>query len=343
MRRALLACFVLVAACRRAPQPEVRADPAPNIPAEERTACAVIERSQRDAIARLKSDAGAELNGLLEKLPKRFGRCLPSTRGAFGFVLDELCIEPTKFDDGHPDADVLGRWHFVHVDGEGHLTKYGFSTGGIGACDGHINHLDPMTIVGTKQAPEAWVVAQEPVLFDYDGDGEKEVLVDLTSHVVQDAPESGDLSRFTTFEVRLLTFRDGAIKPLPSTTALFLDGTARDLDGDGRPDLRVDRPLSTASDRLWTEIPLDFYAHSLPGGSFSLDDAVALQATRASCGSRGTALIAKDPNRTIANVVCARLEGTSLETLTATLASECAKDAACEKLAAQCIKAVGAL
>jgi hypothetical protein len=342
MRRALLACFVLVA-CRRAPQPVVRADPAPTVPAEERTACAVIERSQKDAVARLKSDADAELNALLEKLPKRFGRCLPSTRGAFGFVLDELCIEPTEFDDGHPDADVLGRWHFVHVDGEARLVKYGFSTGGIGACGGHIDHLDPMTIVGTKQAPEAWVVAQEPVLFDYDGDGEKEVLVDLTSHVVQDAPESGDLSRYTTYEVRLLTFRDGAIQPLPSTSALFLEGTARDLDGDGRPDLRIDRPLSTASDRLWTEIPLDFYAHSLPGGAFSLNDAVALEATRASCGKPGTALIGSDANRTIANVVCARLKGTTVETLAAALRSECAKDAKCEQLAAQCIKAVGAL
>jgi len=351
MRWCALALLIGGAACRRNETPAPRRDPvsAAGPTDAERAACAVIAKTHADAVARLRSDSGAELAPLLAQLPKLFGRCLPATRGAYGFVLDELCGEHTKFDDGHADADVLGRWRFVHVDGAGRSVSYPISRGGIGACGGRIDHRDSMTIVGSKQAPNEWLVATEPLLFDYDGDGEKEVLVDLTGSVVQDAPETGDLSLYTTSEVRLLTFRDGAIVPLPSTTSLFLDGTARDIDHDGRPDLRVYRPLSTASDRPWAEVPVDFFAHSLPSGAFSLDDGVALGAARASCGKVPASLIARQPSgaldadRTIGNVACARLSGMSVEALTAKLSADCAKEPACESLAAHCVKAARSL
>lgn len=347
----LLLCMKIVG-CGRKPHREALPDPtapAPKPAAVSATACAVVMKSHSDAVARIRGEAGADLNLVLDHLPSLLGRCWPTLRGAYGFVLDELCVEKTVFNDGHPPADVLGRWRFIHVDASGHVATYPSRPGGVSACGGRIDHLDSMTIVGRRDDPESLQKARAPLLFDYDADGEEEVLVDLSGSVVQDAPESGDLALYTTDGIQLVTFRDGAIVPLPSTKSLALEGSARDVDGDGRLDLRIHRHLLADYERSWTDVPLPFYAHTLPGGAFAIDDDAALSAARAACSATAGALVSRQPsgaldaNRTIANVVCAKLSGATLESIKGKLESDCAaasKDAACRSLVAQCLRGI---
>ncbi len=96
--------------------------------------------------------------------------------------------------------------------------------------------------------------------FDWDGDGEDEVVI----------------GRWTSIFV--YTFKHGHIVSYAPASHLTVSG-ADDVDNDGRPDLLImpfgDAPPTT----------LEFVAHSLADGSFTLHDAVAINRAQSMCPS----------------------------------------------------------
>lgn len=98
------------------------------------------------------------------------------------------------------------------------------------------------------------------VLYDFDGDGEEEAI--LTEH-------SNSLGRQER-SVTLWTFKAGRITPYAPAWQRIAEA-ARDVDGDGRPDLLY-RPYWGERGPGGAELAL---AHALPNGTFSTSDAAA--------------------------------------------------------------------
>jgi hypothetical protein len=113
----------------------------------------------------------------------------------------------------------------------------------------------------------------EVAFFDWDGDGDDEVLVRGT--------RGPDEQRATVWAFRMLDGGAARIVPYEPTTALTIVG-ARDVDGDGRPDLLVSF-FGTSRDAPPTTHR--FLAHSLADGTFSLRDSVAVTWAEKECPS----------------------------------------------------------
>jgi hypothetical protein len=160
--------------------------------------------------------------------------------------------------------------------------------------------------------------------FDYDGDGLPELLI-----VTQVAGDSGLIAE----ESNIWTVRDKAIQafqmdagPLPSFAQVD------DVDGDGRPDLLSRGPFTEAASASsscgegFVTKPI-FAFHSLPGGGFSMRDAVARKSLDSACGSdsletvlESTTDLGHDLGTAIA---CARAHGATAEAVTRTLRKVC--------------------
>jgi len=148
-----------------------------------------------------------------------------------------------------------------------------------------------------------------PRFYDYDGDGEPEVI--LHTRILSD----GSVDERPT---RLMTFRDGAIVPYARAEALELFGSAVDADRDGRPDFLTHagiRVAGSAAPPCGRE-PVAPYApaflvHSLDGGGFSTTDAVAKEYAKSWCPSPPTSI--RDPD----DAGCARLWASTPESVTA--------------------------
>ena len=156
--------------------------------------------------------------------------------------------------------------------------------------------------------------------FDFDGDGVPELVATIAKDVRTFAPGSRIF----------VTMKKGAIAPYPTGGAYQVNGLV-DVDHDGRPDLRVSfdlgkRTACAASDEGRVEI--DFIAHSLPNGTFSLDDAVASGFAQKHCPAMPTA----DGMFTLSDlsttwVSCARMRGKSADAVIDELQKACAPNA----------------
>jgi len=147
-------------------------------------------------------------------------------------------------------------------------------------------------------------------LFDYDGDGVSEI-------VVEDTTDWGEESSETR---KVYTWKNGEI--MEYSPAAFVFGAMVDVDGDKRPDLVVGGPFEVEgpcglNGQTFRAPP--HVARSLADGTFSKTDAVAQEVVRLQCGPLEADLllltkasngeVQMDTGETARRVTCARIYG----------------------------------
>jgi hypothetical protein len=187
-------------------------------------------------------------------------------------------------------------------------------------------------VAGVEWPP---ALGRHSALFDFDGDGVPEFF----------AVVPADVKTFTPAVRNLVTFKGGAIAPYPIPDGWIVEGVS-DVDGDGRGDLRVafdlgKRTICEPSDE--PRIALDFVAHGLANGTFTLSDDVAVAQAAKKCPptsemfapSISQALEARDLS--LGWVSCARVRGKSEAAVIAELQTACkASDAATKACKGPC-------
>jgi hypothetical protein len=161
-------------------------------------------------------------------------------------------------------------------------------------------------------------------MFDYDGDGSPELLV-VTQTTYGSGLVGEESNIWTVRGTDIQVFRMEA-GPAPSFTDVD------DVDADGRPDLIsrgtfTDSVVTMSCGTGFVTAPI-FLHHSLPGGGFSMRDAVARKFLDDACGSDslegvlgGTTEFGKELGTAVA---CARAHGATAEAVTRTLRKLCA-------------------
>jgi hypothetical protein len=267
-------------------------------------------QAQRDALLARARVASEELRGDgVEGLPPLLGACLPAGRGAWALVVDDVAEVTCR------DGCARVAWHPARV----------LPGGKIVAGKGEVD-------VFPRRGLEIAAAS-----FDWDGDGEAELLVHRSRvHVSCDAAapardEQGGAWRF--HQESITPFEAPA---RPGGRGPFVPRVGPDLDGDGRPDIATLGPytalleppcrgsLPDVSRVMALEGP-PLAARAMPGGTFSFDDPAALAETRKACPGRPVTLVSPITveklalDRTARHVVCARLWGVPAQQLTAAL------------------------
>lgn len=266
---------------------EAVVDAAPDArPAEVRDVCAAVLARSAQVLAAIPST-----NAWREQL-QTFGRCVRTTRGAWAIVLDEL----------RPIADAEGAyegtWAIVHVDDAGREVR---ATRG-GTWRDYMN-----------------AELQSMALFDYDGDGEQELLWSVHTNVNEgpDLHASG-----------VTTFARGAIAAFANTAEVSPTAFA-DVDSDGRPDLVGSAPYVGEGDDSPSGFSYNMNGpsllwRSLPNGAFARDDAAAQQYARRACPARVNTVFARTGEIEASTaVVCARLWGVAPAAVHAAINRRC--------------------
>jgi hypothetical protein len=193
----------------------------------------------------------------------------------------------------------------------------------------------------------------EPLLFDFDGDGEDEFIVTGQAHV----SEGSDYAFGQVWAVAQKGSPARAIVEYDLRGTFHVFYAVVDFDGDGRPDLVTHRPYegpstrNSCSSNPRTDYGPPLLAHSLRDGTFSSDDAVARSFARRACPFKPTSLLDaptaahRSDDHALDNVVCARLWGVSEPDVLKSIKAECGLPAprgACVEAGPELIKEQGA-
>lgn len=234
-------------------------------------------------------------------------QCQRTSRGAWAAVLD-------------PEHTFLGfaQWQLHHIDEEGHDVHY---------VERVVTPTGPRSEVWFQEQGHVprrqYDVSEFVTLFDFDGDGEDEIVF---AHGGES--EQGEGAALWVFR-----YAGGRVTRL-ARVANALGMT--DVDGDGRPDaVAVHRRLvMTPAEYHSTPVhhpcvddvraPMTV-ARSLPGGTFSVSDPAVRAYNRRECHARPSTIVARDANgavdevTTAHNVVCAGVWGVRRATIEAAL------------------------
>jgi hypothetical protein len=270
-------------------------------------------------------------------VPPVFTRCYRSKKGAWG-----LAVEFATYDHethGAPEPSRTGNWYVSHVDASGVL---------VTTLALVLGRNDNLLSMGYPEDMK-W---KEPVLFDFDGDGEDEFVVTGTAHVSEGSDRA--------FAQAWAVGRKGS--PPWAIVDYELRGTFHDyyevvdFDGDGRPDLMTHGPYEAPSTRHTcsayprTDYGPPLLAHSLANGTFSIDDAVAERYALRSCPRKPPSLLdppragARSDEHALLNVVCARMWGETEAEVVGRIKTECglpAPKGACVEAGPEMIKEQG--
>jgi hypothetical protein len=253
--------------------------------------------------------------GMPDWVPSVFKRCYRSKKGAWGLSAEFVTYDHDTH--GSPEPSRSGNWYVSHVDPGGALVTNLAVARGKTSNELSMGYPEDMK----------W---KEPVLFDFDGDGEDELIVTGTAHV----SESSDYAFGQVWAVGQRGFPPWAISEyeLRGTFHDFYDSV--DFDGDGRPDLVTHghyvapstRPTGSSSPHTDYGPPL--LAHSLADGTFSSSDAVAERYALRSCPRKPASLLdpssdARSIDQELLNVICARIWGASEADVVQRVKREC--------------------
>ncbi|WP_394825478.1 hypothetical protein [Pendulispora albinea] len=198
----------------------------------------------------------------------------------------------------------------------------------------------------TESEPRRWATVTGATVFDFDGDGENELLVTGESSTCTMSSDFCSGPRIPTAEVwtrkerrlvpyapsELLPPKEAARTPIALGPAGARDMTRpqlvgiEDVDHDGRPDLLtpLHYELSNTDGDItgWMTIGPSFVARSLPDGSFSLTDDGARRATKARC-ARTPPVEGARSHELLASAVCERLLGKPVDAVLRAWAQRC--------------------
>ncbi len=244
--------------------------------------------------------------------------CRATASGVIGFRIARMQIfTPTK--RGY-SCDYRTEINLVHIDAAEveSRTHVGES---LPLDDGGIDPANYSILNGWK-----WGMLGAPTFFDFDGDGEPEVLVNGIS-IDAGPDEWGGLAWHEAW-----SFYAGKwLKYAPLANKKF--SRAEDFDKDGRPDLRTAGPyesilaisgLQPSSEKIFEPI---FLLHSLPSGDFSIDDSVAKKAVEEKCAKASSLPFKTSPQNLnsddASGIACARLHGASEADVMKKITSTC--------------------
>lgn len=317
----LVACALAVPTPRAEPPPASAPARVPAPPVQPAAywpqSCAELAAKNRAvlrAALRARPKLRAEFQGSSPMDPERLrsyddllGRCLPQKNGFIGLALRPGGVKGCAGDCDDVTWKISLRMSILRI-ADGRVTEADrLPSSALGAV--------PPRDIGlfVEYAPQIdrWVDLLGA--FDYDGDGNLEVLLALGD------AESGESPRVTR---HLVTLVPRALRAYPYSPPLGDDSRMEDVDGDGRPDLltRGGYEGSTITTCGGADddpaVPAMFVQHALPDGRFSASDAVARAALSRACPSPAPASLpalrqriarGQDAQRELARaVVCAR-------------------------------------
>ena len=297
MRRTLLVLAVLATACPRASQPtsEVRPEPpiakpaasgAPSAATPSTALCPAISAATKSAYKTAASKWLADAG----QMPNHnwMGWCADSAAGAWSIEMPDLAA----VHDAHEfEYTVESRFAIAFHPRAGAAVRY---------------------VPKDVYADYGIRIFKDPWTYDYDGDGVPEIWID--SH------EEGEEGHHEAI-LELLSFNGSAIVRYGPAAGITAAG-ARDVDGDGRPDLVIRAGYTESLEGCGSGFPYDtpepwFIAHARADGTFSLDDAVAKDFVRKACPGRPAAITSSF------DAVCARLWAKDLPKERARVVSSC--------------------
>ncbi len=189
-------------------------------------------------------------------------RCLAAGHGAWTFEARVTSYHPADDDDVNdiPTPAFEGTLHALFRTHQSASESIEISRLGLGGGDRLTTRV------------EAW-------LFDYDADGEQELI-----YVVSVGFDEGDEARSG-----VLTFDGGRARSYEPARAFsdFIEAV-EDVDHDGRPDIRSGRPFVSGSNAGGDGGPSHYGGptsiwHSLDNGTFTIRDALAIRILREAC------------------------------------------------------------
>ncbi|HSC87428.1 MAG TPA: hypothetical protein VLC09_09175 [Polyangiaceae bacterium] len=244
------------------------------------------------------------------EVPAWAGQCIPTTKGAWLQFIDELWTDSND--------TAYGKWGIGYVEPGGKLRLAPLSqqvyASSAASADELVLEPDEAGDFSLAASHEhGYALTTET--FDWDGDGSEELFLFVDTWNMRRYASGG----------RIWTYRDGVLKLYPPTRNTLVT-RLKDIDQDGRPDLILSIGsnwyLSEARMGSVTRDALELIAHSLPDGTFSVKDDVAVAFARQACAAATpTAELS-----TLRDVLCARIRGQSEDTVTQRLERTCSKD-----------------
>lgn len=246
--------------------------------------------------------------------------CSPS--GTWSMSVERALRRPVAGDACGDIGLVVSLTHFAK-DGSATVTTPGSSLAKTWHVPGGDVTVNASVLVGPGSTH-----LEEPQFFDFDGDGDDEVIVFGGADEEGYDPELHEV----------WTFKQGAVVPYAPALGIEFDGTIQ-LDGDHRPDLVGRGPYAkilaeAENGDSYPIAPSMFVARSMPDGTFDLRSPESIAYAKSRCGSR-PALAAVDfataffDDAFAQNLVCARLYGAAAEELHEAAAPRCTKGDRC--------------
>ena len=242
-----------------------------------------------------------------------FTHCAEADAGVWSLLADRFSIEhEPSAQDPHACAGITVDVALVHVDRAGAEQKI-YPLRDPGTKGGRAENWSLVANWGSRQI-------DPPVFFDFDGDGDLEVIV--TGSANDEGPDPSWHEAWT--------YKLGRIIPYPPLAKVAFE-TVADVDGDGRPDVWTRGPYAhieagSALGGMWPVAPPIFLLHSEKDGSFDGSGAIARAELKKACPQKPELADAGDLDHVddvVSAIVCARAWGASEREVRAALAPHC--------------------
>lgn len=202
------------------------------------------------------------------------GFCVDTANGAWRIEMPSSFADVSNRTDASNAIEM--RYEIAHVSRDGKRATF-VPTG------------DRLTGYGIR-------LPQKPIVFDFDGDGEPELYIEVRE-------EGSEGHRQT--ESLFVTFSKARIAAYAPARAIPFE-TVEDVDKDGRPDLLILAGYTESLEGCYSGFPYDhaqpkFMARSLPDGTFSATDPTSKEHAKTWCPAAPVAI------RSSYDAICARL------------------------------------